>query len=156
MTAVLGCDPGASGGLARLDSDGLHVVDMPMCGKLLDPIALRDLLIAWGPVDRVAVEQVRPFRGSSPMGTFNFGGVYYGLLAVLAVLERPTVHVTPTVWTKHFAVGDDKAAHVQRATERFPSSAAEFRGPRGGALDGRADAALIALWCAETSVGVGV
>ena len=68
---------------------------------------------------------------------------------MLAVRERPVVFVTASKWTKFHRVGADKDVHRRRACELWPASADYFSRKKD---DGRADAALIAAWCAASGV----
>lgn len=153
MTAVLGIDPGLTGALALLTPDGLTVRDMPVIDGRVDAHTLTALLIDFGPVDRVAIERAQAYPGMGVSSAFNYGLSYGLILGVLAVLQRTVVHVPPSVWTKALHVGADKNAHRRRCMDRWPTQAETWGRKKD---DGRADAALIALWCAETSVGVGV
>ena len=68
------------------------------------------------------------------------------LLGAGAALDIPVTLVKPTQWKRLMRVPADKRASVQRASQLFPHVASLFKGPRGGVFDGRAEAALIALF----------
>lgn len=141
---LVGIDPGLTGALALLDAGHVvHVEDMPVVDRAVDPYALAALLADWGHVDRVVVEaqQAMPRQGVS--STFKTGVNYGRILGVLAALERPVVHVTPATWTRGLHVGADKAAHRRRAMDEWPEVADRFARVKD---DGRADACLIGLW----------
>jgi crossover junction endodeoxyribonuclease RuvC len=55
-------------------------------------------------------------------------------------------YVTPAKWKKHFGLNRDKGVSRSKATERFPEYANLFSRVKD---DGRAEAALIALYGAE-------
>ncbi len=148
MTVTVGWDPGLDGALAVLH-DGTLVAchDMPTITvrdkRRIDTPTLRDLIITIGPVDEYVVEDVMNIHGANATSTFNFGrgcGIIEGLLVALA---RPLSYVRPQVWTKAMGVGADKGAHREAARRRWPDHADLFARGRD---DGRADAALIALW----------
>jgi hypothetical protein len=54
--------------------------------------------------------------------------------------------IVPTKWKAALRVPASKKEAVQRADQLFPEHREIFRGARGGVLDGRAEAALIALY----------
>ena len=141
---VIGVDPGLTGALCLLH-DGIDVADMPVCDGRVNAHALAELVIGWGPIAVAAVEHVHSFPGQGVASTFRFGQAYGVVLGVLAALERPIVHVTPTVWTKAHGLTSDKDGHRRRAIETWPQYAGLFARRKD---DGRADAALIAQWAA--------
>ena len=49
-------------------------------------------------------------------------------------------------WKKFFGLSENKVDSIDRAVKEFPSWKDFFVGPRGGQRDGRAEAALIALY----------
>lgn len=144
MTVIVGIDPGLSGALCLLARDRLEIVDMPAAAGI-DPYELARILINWGPVDRVCVERQQASPQQGRTSAFTTGRGFGMLEGVLAVLERPVMYVTPAVWTRDLHVGADKQLHIRRAKERWPQHDNLFLKSK----DGRADAALIALWCAE-------
>ena len=94
----------------------------------------------------------RPGEGVS--SAFKFGVVFGGLRAITAAKGVPITLVNPSVWMKGMGVGrGSKEASVIRASELFPTYAAEFRGPRGGIKDGVAEAALIAKYGYDKLIG---
>ena len=94
----------------------------------------------------VMVEQVSSIRGASAGSNFTFG-YNTGLVNMLATL-LPTSHdlVRPKAWQKKVGVtkkGPAIKKEVAAIAHRlYPD--AELYGPRGGLLDGRSDALLIA------------
>lgn len=74
-------------------------------------------------------------------------GIWLGALAVCGV---PCFEVEPKTWQRRMiplAKGPKlKGEAVKEASRRFPEVAHLLRGPRGGDLDGRADALLLAEW----------
>ena len=145
---VIGIDPGLSGAIARPMPDGsVDVWDMPTITvrdkRRIDGYALRDLLVAAGPVDMVVVEHVQGVQGSGATGAFTFGEGFGLLQGLLIGLDRPHMLVRPQAWTKALGVGSDKGAHRQMAQRLYPASASMFARVKD---DGRADAALLAHW----------
>ncbi|MCA1832582.1 MAG: hypothetical protein LC750_07595 [Actinobacteria bacterium] len=147
---VLSADPGLTGALAVYDAaepDRIAVWDWPVCDNATNAHALADIVVAAGSVAAVVVERVHSMPRQGVASTFKFGQAYGTILGVLAALERPIVGVTPNQWTRHHRLGADKETHRRRCIDRFPADAALFARAKD---DGRADAALMALWYAET------
>jgi crossover junction endodeoxyribonuclease RuvC len=141
---LIGCDPGLQGSLAMLvDGRLVDVVDLPIVDRCIDCYTLTRQVAEWGHVDRVIVETPTPRPGQAVGGVFRSGANYGRIIGVLAALERPVTHVSPNVWTRALGVGADKGAHRRRAQDEWPSDADSFKRVKD---DGRADAALIALW----------
>lgn len=141
---VLGVDPGKSGALAVCDGDQLvTVIDMPEVGGVVSPslvaLALADLL----PIDRAAVEKVNAMPRQGVTSTFTFGTSYGVVLGVLAALQIPVRFVRPTEWKKAYRLSSDKELSRRRALDLFPEQAGLFARRKD---EGRAEAALIALW----------
>jgi hypothetical protein len=92
------------------------------------------------------IEEVNASPQMGVVSAFSFGEGKGILLGVAAAMGVPTTLVKPTQWKKQMRVPADKRASVQRASQLFPAVAPLFKGPRGGVFDGRAEAALIALY----------
>lgn len=159
-TAVCGIDPGLSGAVALLTDDDLRVHDLPILNGRVDGYALRDIICDFGHVRCVAVESASIRPGESGTSGLTIGTNFGVILGVLMCLDRPIVHVSPQRWVSGLNLPRGgktpaekrraKEARVARAKETWPAHADLFSGPRGGAKDGRADSALIALWCARS------
>lgn len=153
---ILGIDPGLSGAISAVDLDAGNAlawaIDTPCAaGQIAVPVLMSQvdaLLSAYGAeVVAVAVEKVGSMPGQGVSSTFKFGQAYGVVLGFFGA-RYPIVHVTPQSWKKHFTlVGKEKDAARLRAIERWPEQGGVFARKKDG---GRADAALIALWCAET------
>jgi crossover junction endodeoxyribonuclease RuvC len=156
---IVGLDPGLSGGIALLGLDGaLKVLDMPTVeidrgGKArreIDTAALADLLRdagaahAW--LERVAS---RPGQGVASM--FAFGRGVGQIEGVLAALRLPMSYVTPQAWRKALRVPDGKDGSRLRASQIMPAYAGEWRRAKD---DGRAEAALIAMYGLQATAGI--
>lgn len=142
----VGIDPGKTGAIAILDGDALVAVhDMPVIDGQVSA-ALVALLVGQR-LEHATVERVAARPGQGVSSTFGFGfsaGVVHG---VFGALRTPVDIVTPATWKRHFRLGADKDESRARAIERWPQHAAQFARKRD---DGRAEAALIALWWHET------
>ena len=163
MSRVLGIDPGLEGAFALYDTDRpndlLMVEDMPVVkrtvGKMqrprLDMPKLEETIASYcdeHKVDLVTIED--PGTRPRQSGTMAFG---FGLGAVHAFMFAKRLRVeivVPTKWKKTLRVPKDKKEATYRAEELFPACRNLFRGPKGGTLDGRAEAAMIALYGAQT------
>ena len=156
---IIGVDPGQTGAVAVLGIDGaLRVVDMPTVeimrgGKArreIDVAALADLLRAidggqaW--IERVAA---RPGQGVASM--FSFGRGVGQVEGVLAALQTPVSYVTPQAWRKALRVPDGKDGSRLRASQIMPAYAGEWRRAKD---DGRAEAALIAMYGLQATAGI--
>jgi len=171
----MGVDPGLNGAMATLDTDTmwLDIVDMPTWHmpvgrkfrQRVDAVALAehfDLAKAQG-CRLVLMEAVggRP-RQSAP-AAFQFG-YCVGLIYMACMAARlPIETAPPMLWKKMLNVPGKReikrtvdstakasavyaAAIVSRADEIFPQYASVWRGPRGGLMLDRAEAALLARY----------
>lgn len=154
-TLFLGCDPGKKGALAFLDpvSMDLTCIDMPLSktptGKdEIDIRALAEILrIPLGYNRNIAViEKVASRPTDGHVGAFGFGLGYGALRMGIIGHGYEDRYVTPPVWKKHFRLSKDKGVSRAYAQTRFPSYAHLFARIKD---DGRAEAALIALYGAE-------
>jgi crossover junction endodeoxyribonuclease RuvC len=151
---ILAVDPGLSGALAFLDPENstMRIVDMPTFTytttkerNKVDPYAIAREMCAQ-PISHAYIEEVNASPQMGVVSAFSFGEGKGILLGVAAALNIPVTLVKPTNWKKIMRIPADKRAAVQRATQLFPYVAPLFKGPRGGVFDGRAEAALIALF----------
>jgi len=150
---ILGVDPGASGAMAWMSSDGhlVAVQDLPWIkGHGLNAavfaawVRLREKDIRHAFVERVAS---RP--GQGVVSVFSFGMNYGQILGVLSALKIPVTLVAPTKWKPAVGLptGSDKAKSRARASQIWPGAADNFARVRD---DGRAEAALLALYGARS------
>lgn len=164
---ILGIDPGLSGALALYwpATGGLTVYDMPTLAagkgksskRVLDHHGLTAILremnenVASGSlIDHAFLEQVSAMPGQGVTSMFSFGLSYGALRQALASEGVPTTLVTPVVWKKAMKVTAAKDGAVARASDLLPRHADKFRGKRGGLMDGRAEAALLAVYGARS------
>lgn len=145
---ILGIDPGLSGAVAFYFPEAPNRVaayDMPLVAKTIDAAALARRIEQMRP-DLAIVENVaaRPGQGVSSM--FRFGVAHGAALGVLAALNVPTHLVSPASWKKHFKLGADKEAARALAIRLWPACDHFSRKKDHG----RAEAALIARWAAES------
>lgn len=161
MRVTVGIDPGASGAIAFVaDGQLVDVIDMPtdevkVSGGVrnrVSPARLAKVMEgARGCHVYIELVGAMPVRrdGRATQGTasaFTFGKAAGLVEMAAAVYGSGYTLVTPAEWKRVLRVPADKDGAARRAAQLFPASVALFYGPRGGALDGRAEAALIALF----------
>lgn len=161
MNYILGVDPGAAGALALLNGDDgrlVEVRDMPVhqvtIGKTkrkrVDLHGLVDIVRSWalcyGP--RAFVEEVHSSPMDGPVGAFAFGEAFGAVKTAIAGANIPMVLVRPQEWkTHHRLIGKDKDDSRRLASQLLPAAASNWARKMD---DGRAEAALIALYGAST------
>lgn len=157
--AYLGIDPGLSGAVALYipANDTLHVGDVPVHelkrnGKTRREVDVHTLTTmlrdcaAYRPT--VWIEHVSAMPGEGAVGAFTFGKVVGLLTGVCVALDLPLERVTPSVWKKAMGVTSDKDGTRARASALMPRHAGSWPLKKH---DGRAEAALIALYGARQS-----
>lgn len=153
---LVGVDPGASGAIAWLDDMGhlIEVRDLPVVkGDGLMPSVLASMLRAPGRMPHHAfVERVASRPGAGVAGMFNFGRDYGQILGVLATLDVAVTLVTPSHWKRDLRIPADKGKARARAAQLWPGLAGTFARVMD---DGRAEAALIGLYGANSLQGHG-
>ena len=146
---IAGIDPGTNGAIAVLDSENP------------DSVALLDLkkysvyeTTRWiqhnFKIDVVWLESVHSLYGMSAKSNFGFGrnfGIAFAIAGV-AVSGGPVQQVTPKVWQKYIGVTAKGKAVKQQVAKiaQYLYPQAELHGKRGGLLDGRSDALMIAYY----------
>jgi len=140
---VIGVDPGMTGAICLLTAIGVEVADMPVVDKQVNAHELARIIGLMkedaGRLQVAAVEQVHSMPGQGVASTFKFGRGY-------GIVLLPIIHVPPTLWCKAFNLTSDKEGHRARAIDLWPAQAHLFARKKD---DGRADAALIALWASQ-------
>jgi len=142
---VIGVDPGMSGAIAYVDHGHLlTVVDMPVVGNDISTALLTQMVRMHDDVTWAAVERVHSMPKQGVATTFKFGMAYGMVRAAVGGLLVPMEEPTPNVWKKSFNLDADKEKARLLALKLFPDKA-ELLKNKGH--HGRAEAALIALWC---------
>ena len=154
---IFGCDPGFTGAIALYwtDTGKLEVHDMPVMqnpkGKTI--INLHSLLdVLKNEADEKCMcllELVQSRPGQNSSAVFRFGQGFGQLQMAVAANKLPVQYVTPAKWKKYFGLSKDKNASRAMAMDRFPKQAELFKLAK---FDGRAEAALLCLFAAETMV----
>ena len=149
-------DPGFTGAIALYwpDTGKLEVHDMPVMknpkGKtIINPHGVLDILANEGGKSLAVIEQVSAMPGQGVSSMFRFGEGYGHLQMACAASKLPLQYVTPASWKRHFGLTSSKGLSRGLAMQRFPDQAQQFSRVKD---DGRAEAALIALYAAEKLV----
>ena len=153
---IYGIDPGFTGAIALYwpDAGKLEVHDMPVMknpkGKtIINPHGVLDILANEGGKSLAVLEQVGAMPGQGVSSMWRFGQGVGHLEMACAACKLPLKYVTPATWKKHFNLSRDKGVSRGVAMQRFPDQAQQFSRAKD---DGRAEAALIALFGAEKLV----
>ena len=143
---ICGIDPGANGAICVLDSND------PVYIALLDlakttPFDAAHWLQKQNP-NTVWIEDVHSLFGMSAKSNFGFGRNLGLAIAISQIATKGEVAktVTPKIWQKYIGVtakGKDIKKQISEiALKLYPT--ANIYGKRGGLLDGRSDALMIA------------
>lgn len=153
MTRILGIDPGTKGAIAVIDTDEwtLGVIDMPLevIGKAKNIVSSSGLIetVRNGDADHAFLELVHSSPQQGVVSAFSFGDGY-GCARTAVLADAISLWlIRPQEWKAATATPKDKRQATTRAVQLFGSASRSlFYGPRGGVLDGRAEAALIAFY----------
>ena len=125
MNPLLTIDPGASGGIAWMDSEGIaHAEPMPD-GMTAQADRLRTLFVEF-PDLRAVMEKTGTARPTDAKGSaVKFGRHCGNLEAALYVLGIPTEQIPPATWMKSLGTlpkekTERKRAIKEEAARRFP------------------------------------
>jgi hypothetical protein len=149
LTCILGCDPGISGGYAFYFPSNPELIaaeDMPVVDGSVDVATLAARFKQMTP-DLAIIERVAAMPKQGVSSTFKFGASYGAILGVIGALGIPSQLVTPTKWKRHFNLDADKEKSRALALRLWPARSELFERKRD---HGRAEAALLARWGAET------
>lgn len=151
---ITGIDPGKTGAIAVLDTEKLslhlydmptHIISKPKAKKLrseVDCDSLNEIL--WlHEIDEVYLEEVWSSPQMGVTSAFSFGDSYAACRGVVAGHRIRLVKVRPQVWMDSISVTSNATMVRNRATALFPPALGAFKRVKD---DGRADAALIALY----------
>ena len=147
---IAGIDPGANGAIAVLDSenpDSVALLDL----KKRNTVTIHEWLVEeldYKP-STFWIEDIHSMFGMSAKSNFSFGK-NLGIVTAIAELfnhDLPNT-VTPKVWQKYIGVTAKGKAVKQQVAKiaQYLYPQAELHGKRGGLLDGRSDALMIAYY----------
>ena len=154
LSCVLGIDPGLSGAIAFYFPDAPNLIaaeDMPVAAGEVDAATLARRIRAFNPTTAI-IEQVGAMPKQGVASTFKFGQSYGTARGVVLALGIPLHQATPGRWKKHYRLDSDKEKSRALALRYWPASA-HFSRKKD---DGRAEAALLARFAAETMLGLEV
>lgn len=149
---ILGIDPGLSGALCILDpiERGLEIIDMPVVELERNKKTKREVAAAMvyealvgKDIQFAFLERVGAMPGQGVTSMLSLGrsvGVIEGVVAAMGI---PLTLVIPQRWQKDMLVRGGKDGSRERAMQLFPMQSELFKRKKD---DGRADAALIAMW----------
>ncbi|AXQ70076.1 Holliday junction resolvase [Caulobacter phage CcrSC] len=152
MSRILGVDPGVKGALALLDTTNwtIAIRDMPLeiGTKGKEKVSARGLLdaIAAAKPDAAFLEEVYASPQMGVTSAFSFGDGFGCTRTAILAYGCVLWPIRPQVWKAAMKVPKDKKQATTRASQLVPAAHGLFFGPRGGAFDGRAEAALLALY----------
>ncbi len=155
---IIGIDPGRKGALCSLDTSTKHP-EFHSCpnppSTLISNVNLF-LHTYTKKVNYIAIEDVHSIYGASAKSNFQFGR-NLGMVEALAALHTlDVIYIQPKVWQKLCDIKfiyPDKATASQKLKIRKKITAtrclslypgARIFGPKGGLIDGRTDALMIA------------
>jgi len=145
MERFAGIDPGAKGYICLLvpENDEISFISLAKSPKEIY-ISLR----AINP-DIILIEDVHSIHGMSAKSNFSFGKNVGGINWLADLIACPVEHVKPKDWQKEVGISSkrtfNKVVVADYANKIYPS--ADLYGPRGGLIDGKADALMIAHCC---------
>jgi hypothetical protein len=154
VTLYAGIDPGLTGAVAILDQSKrlVDVFDMPTVGegkkKIINAVDLAYLIAGYGDPFVTAIEHVHSMPTDGSSSAFKFGMSYGIPLGIVATLGHRTLHPTPNTWKGEMGLTADKERSRKAAIDRWPKNAHWFRLVKD---HGKAEAALLALWCYENA-----
>lgn len=153
---IVGVDPGLSGAVALLDCEkgNLFTFDMPTEEVIVNKKKKREIdgdtlhhLMKVNPL-RVYIEMVTAMPGQGVTSMFNFGMAFGVLRGVVASLGYARSFIRPSKWKKDMGVTSDKDTSLDLMRKLAPACEGFFKRKKD---NGRAEAALIALWGARDS-----
>lgn len=149
----LGIDPGSKGAIALLDfSTG--EVDFRDTPSNLSDINELALWMEFSEARVIGLEDVASVPGTSAKSNFTFGRNLGVVETVARFTKLPVDRIRPKAWQKEIGISVPatlkgaprkkaiKQTIAKKCNELYPS--AEILGPKGGLIDGRSDALMIA------------
>lgn len=149
MVCICGLDPGLSGALAFYFLDTpqrVSVIDMPLVDKMVDGVSLGEHLRQMKP-DHAFIEGVGAMPKQGLSSTFRFGQAFGIAIGAVAGLQIPFTLVTAAKWKRAMGLNADKERSRAMALQTFTAVPQHFARKKD---DGRAEAALLALYGART------
>ena len=151
MSFSIGIDPGSQGAICLLDPSRKWILFQDTPNQKTSVLETYQFLLVWAPMaDKIGIEQVRSLPNMTAKSNFSFGYNVAQIETMLEILDIKFEKVLPRIWQKGVGITypkktppkERKILTAQHALELYPY--APLHGPRGGLLDGRADALMIA------------
>lgn len=149
----VGIDPGLKGGIAFYKGPGAsenNSYELPLTSnkKEIDAYEVYSLLNYACRITEnviVTIEKAQAMPKQGVVGVFNYGRGYGELVSALKILQLPYQEIKSQKWKKEFSlINKGKKESVTTAEKLDPTGI--YRGLRGGLLDGKAEAMLIAIY----------
>ena len=146
---IAGIDPGTNGAIAVLDSenpDSVELLDLKK-NTIFEVFDWMEGEISSFSPGEIWIEDIHSMYGMSAKSNFGFGknlGIVTAIAEVISA-SRPNT-VTPKIWQKYIGV-TAKGKAIKKQVAKIAQGlypTAELHGKRGGLLDGRSDALMIA------------
>jgi len=147
---ICGIDPGSNGAICVLDqTDSTYIAFCDLNKSTTYDIAI------WlfnQKVTYIWIEDVHSLYGMSAKSNFIFGknlGMVTTVSEIISKGDSSKIRtVTPKIWQKHIGV-TSKGKHIKKnvadiAKKLYPN--VDIHGKRGGLLDGRSDACMVAYY----------
>ena len=147
---ICGIDPGSNGAICvldRTDSTYIAFCDLKKSTTYNVAIWLFDQKVTY-----IWIEDIHSLYGMSAKSNFNFGknlGVVTTISEIISKGDNSKIRtVTPKIWQQYIGV-TEKGKHIKKnvadiAKKLYPN--VEIHGKRGGLLDGRSDACMVAYY----------
>jgi len=159
MKYFIGVDPGNKGAICLLDpqDDTITFIDTPNLKKLSQSVkAIFKGLPPSNWIKKLAIEDVHSVHNSSAKSNFQFGRCLGAIESIVAYWYQDYIYLAPKKWQQLCGIAFvyptgatsaqkskiRKETTAVRALELYPH--VNLFGPKGGLLDGRADALMIA------------
>jgi len=150
MKAIIGIDPGKSGGIAfYVRKAGWIVAPLPFTKDKIDRKVIRSMIHTLNISECAAyIEKAQVFPGQGGVSNFTMGKNYGYLIAILEEINeiKKIEEVSSRVWKKYFSLDKDKKKSVDLAIKSAPYLKDSFVTQRGRLIDGNAEALLIGLY----------
>ena len=149
--AVLGFDPGASGGLCLMSGSVIEAIDFSTATL----VGYREQIIKWQETYDLygaGLEKVGAMPGQGVTSMFSFGQRFGELIGLCVAMQIPIYLIQPKQWQSTLAIKDKdkltkatrKKAIAQAVSLIYPSAYSVMYTVRGAIKDGVADAIGIA------------
>lgn len=162
MTRYLGIDPGAKGSLCILDPYGdITFSPTPHAFKSSYELFrnLKLMIATIGSFAAVGVEDVHSLYGMSAKSNFTFGRNVQAVTSLLQHIPLEYELIQPKIWQVAVGIPPQKGRTGKQLKSEVAARATQLYGdpglfgPKGGLLDGRADALMIAHYLHITHGG---